>query len=1034
MNLFQQSVLNNYLKSLDQNLINKKWEQYKLFFLNPLIQQNIRNSKEEQYQGEFIIDLFEKILGYIKHPSSEFNIITELKNVKGSKKADAAIISEGKAIAVIELKGTNTTDLGKVESQAFGYKNNQPGCTYVIISNFEKLRFYIDNAVDFEEFNLFELTEERFRILWICLSADYLLKNRPKQIKNESLTQEENITKKLYHDYSLFRQQIFESIQRNNPHYNKLVLFKKTQKLLDRFLFIFFAEDRLLLPPNSIRSILKQWTELKEKYDEYQPLYNRFKKYFGYLNTGYKGQKHEIFAYNGGLFTPDDILEKIEIDDQLLYDHVLTLSNYDFQSEISVNILGHIFENSLNEIEEIQNELSDVVIDQGRSRRNKEGVFYTPKYVTKYIVDNTLGQLCEEKKIELDFQDSEFEKERKGRKKSTLKKLKHKLTDYRNWLLKITICDPACGSGAFLNQALEFLIAEHKYLDELNAKVFGDALVLSEIENSILEHNIFGVDINEESVEIAKLSLWLRTAQKGRKLTSLSKNIKCGNSLINDPNIAGERAFNWQVEFPDVFNNGGFDIIIGNPPYVNVELMPQIDKEFYRKNYKSFYKRSDLFSLFIELATKELTTEGKISFIIPSIVLNNLSYKITRENLLSNEWLSLVCYTGNSVFKDATVDTIILVIDKAKNHKEITLVNAIDFFNQQIQKVELSYFSKYNNNISISQSEANTITDKIFKSEFVVAGDHFQIFQGVVTGNNEAFIFEDKEEARKKGIEIQLLKTMCHGRDISKWRIEESRELLYLNSGMDLEEYPSTQLWLEKFKDKLSSRRECENGVIPWYSLQWPRDKKSFEKVPKILIQNTRNERLQPRIIATIDETGLFGTQGLNFIISNSKYDIYSFLGLLNSKLINYLFSTKFLNLAIKADYLKQLKFPPQMDKCEIRNSTLEIGKLHKTLNEITNSFLELLVQKYSIEKISNKLQVWHELDFAQFLKELYKKKIKMTLQEEAEWMQYFKEQKDRAQILKSKIYKLESSNDYKIYELYNLTGEEIKLIEETVL
>jgi type II restriction/modification system DNA methylase subunit YeeA len=153
-------------------------------------------------------------------------------------------------------------------------------------------------------------------------------------------------------------------------------------------------------------------------------------------------------------------------------------------------------------------------------------------------------------------------------KRRTKKELLDKLEQYREWLLNLTICDPACGSGAFLNQALEFLIEEHKYIDELQAKLLDEALVLSDIETSILENNLFGVDINEESVEIAKLSLWLRTAQKGRKLTSLNNHIKCGNSLIDDPDVAGDKAFNWEEEFPDVFANGGFDVVIGNPPYV----------------------------------------------------------------------------------------------------------------------------------------------------------------------------------------------------------------------------------------------------------------------------------------------------------------------------------------------------------------------------------------------------------------------------------------------------------------------------------
>lgn len=560
MSLFQNAVLNKYLKGLDAGKVEQAYLTFTEHFHNPDIQENIRNSKEEQYQGEFLIDLFVNVLGYTKNPTPDFNLTTELKNIKGSKKTDGAILSRGlnslaKALAVIELKGTNTTDLSKVETQAFGYKNNQPGCNYVITSNFEKLRFYIDNAVDFEEFNLFQLSKERFDMLWLCLSSEYLLKDIPKKIKDESLTQEENVTKKLYKDYASFRNEIFDAIQKENPEYDKLTLFKKTQKLLDRFLFIFFAEDRLLLPPNSIRAIVNQWTDLRDKYDEYFPLYDRFKKYFGYMNTGHKGQQHDIFAYNGGLFAPDEILDNIKINDDLLYKHTLNLSNYDFESEVSVNILGHIFEHSLNDIDEIQAEISNNGLQpiEKTTKRKKDGVFYTPKYITKYIVDNTVGKLCEEKKTELHIQETEYEKERKGRQKATLKKLSQKLENYRKWLLQITICDPACGSGAFLNQALDFLIAEHQYIDELQAKLFGDTMVLNEVENAILENNIYGVDINEESVEIAKLSLWLRTAQKGRKLTSLNNNIKCGNSLIDDPTVAGDKAFNWQKEFPGVF-------------------------------------------------------------------------------------------------------------------------------------------------------------------------------------------------------------------------------------------------------------------------------------------------------------------------------------------------------------------------------------------------------------------------------------------------------------------------------------------------
>ncbi|KAF0200432.1 MAG: type II restriction enzyme methylase [Bacteroidetes bacterium] len=380
-----------------------------------------------------------------------------------------------------------------------------------------------------------------------------LLNGIPLKIKESSLLQEENITKKLYADYSKFREAIYNNLVKNNPETDKLLLFKKTQKLLDRFLFILFAEDRLLLPPNSISEIVKQWTTLKEDLDEYIPLYDRFKKYFGYMNTGYKGKKYDIYAYNGGLFAPDEILDNISIDDEIIYKHTLILSQYDYETDVDVNILGHIFEHSLGEIENVQAEIKGEKIDSQKTKRKKDGIFYTPKYITKYIVENTVGKLCSEKRAELDIIDEEYVKGRKNRKKEIISALDEKLTRYRDWLLNLTILDPACGSGAFLNQALDYLITEHRKIDDLRTQLLGGGLVLSDITTDILEKNIYGVDLNEESVEIAKLSLWLRTAQKGRKLNKLNNNIKCGNSLIDDPEVAGEKAFNWYKEFPNIF-------------------------------------------------------------------------------------------------------------------------------------------------------------------------------------------------------------------------------------------------------------------------------------------------------------------------------------------------------------------------------------------------------------------------------------------------------------------------------------------------
>src|SRR5690606_29453505 len=231
------------------------------------------------------------------------------------------------------------------------------------------------------------LSENEFKVLYLTLAFENIQADLPSRIKSESISQEDVITKKLYKDYSVFKRELFSNLTILNPDYEPIVLFKKSQKLLDRFLFLFFAEDRHLLPVNYTRSILSQWERVQEL-DIDEPLYDRFKKHFNYLNTGYKGKEFEVFPYNGGLFLPDEILDDLIIDDKLLYKHSLKLSEYNFESEVDVNILGHIFENSLNEIEEIQAALEGQAIDKSKTKRKKDGVFYTPKYITKYIVEN----------------------------------------------------------------------------------------------------------------------------------------------------------------------------------------------------------------------------------------------------------------------------------------------------------------------------------------------------------------------------------------------------------------------------------------------------------------------------------------------------------------------------------------------------------------------------------------------------------------------------------------------------------------------
>lgn len=236
MPLYQSSVLNKYLAAQDAAQVSAGYQKYAAYFLNKEVQDNIRSANEEQFQQKFLMELFVNIFGYVMNPDAGYNLTTELKNSKDAKKTDGAILrADGTAIAVIELKGTDTKDLSKVNDQAFNYKNNQPECVYVITSNFEKLRFFIHNAVEHEEFNLFTLTKERFALLWLFLQKDNLLGGIPARVKEESLLREDKITKELYRDYSAFKNDLWSDMVKGNPQHDPLLLYQKSQKVLDRF-------------------------------------------------------------------------------------------------------------------------------------------------------------------------------------------------------------------------------------------------------------------------------------------------------------------------------------------------------------------------------------------------------------------------------------------------------------------------------------------------------------------------------------------------------------------------------------------------------------------------------------------------------------------------------------------------------------------------------------------------------------------------------------------------------------------------------
>jgi type I restriction-modification system DNA methylase subunit len=874
------------------------------------------------------------------------------------------------------------------------------------------------------------------------LAYDNISRDLPKKIKNDSHNQEEITTKQLYKDYSLFKRELFNNLVELNPKFESLLLFKKSQKLLDRFLFLFFAEDRHLLPPNSVRMILKQWKQLQEM-DAYAPLYKRFKKYFGYLNTGHKGKKYDVYPYNGGLFKPDEVLDHVNIDDKLLYKYTLKLSEYDFASEVDVNILGHIFENSLNEIEEIQTQLEENPTEVKLSKRKKDGVFYTPKYITKYIVENTIGKLCEEKKTEVNLVEEDYNINRQTKTKKDLLK---KLNTYREWLLQLTVVDPACGSGAFLNEALNYLIAEHQYLDELETKLMGGGLVFPNVENSILENNLFGVDINNESVEIAKLSLWLRTAQPNRKLNDLSNNIKCGNSLIDDTEVAGDKAFNWEKEFSQVFARGGFDVVIGNPPYVQLQKIKEQSLKLKRQGFKTYGSTSDLYCLFYEKGNEILRQKGVLGYITSNKWMRANYGKGLRNYLLEETNPYMLIDLGSGIFESATVDSNILLFEKQKALKNN--FDAIDLSNEK-SFLDFSIYEKLKVKVDYRQSEIWSIEnpmEKRIKLKIEITGIPLKewdisINYGIKTGLNDAFIIN--EEVKKQLLFIdsknkEIIVPLLRGRDVSRYQIDY-QNLYLINShngykeipSIDINNYPAIKEHLLKFEPKLSKR--YDKGGTP-FNLRNCAYLESF-KLPKIIWKEMSSK---PPFV--LDKEGYFTNDTITFIEGNN---LEYLLCVLNSKLSFYIYSKYYSGgglgsngIRFKKDFLSNLpiKKISSLAQEPFINKANKILDLNKKLQELSSKFQRSLQRQFQeeLEKLPGKLQDWHELSYADFVKELKKKKIKLSLSQEAEWEDYFLEEQEKAVLLKTQIDTTDTEIDQMVYELYGLTKEEIEIVENS--
>ena len=971
---------------------------------------DLSKAKETSLQGKFFSKFFCEILGYTMQDDGGeiWTLKQEAKTEVDGKEADGSLGFYSKAKeqtrCVIELKDAQCNLDAKQCSrenkqtpveQAFQYLYKFADCDWVIVSNFRYTRLYHKSKgqTAYEEFDILKLNEEKeFKRFYFCFCEENLINeqaNSPMDLLiKQSGEADIDITKEFYADFKKVRKILFEHIVENNPDYDKKLLLEKTQKLLDRFIFIFFCEDTAgLLPHNTVENIYKN---AKNSYSMSQcRIWDEFRGLFAAIDKGNNNVNPPINAYNGGLFAPDDVLDKLFIKDDV-FEHIKKLSRYDFESDLNVNILGHIFEQSLSDLEHLKNEIDGIPEDKKNSKRKKDGIFYTPEYITHYIVEQTIGKYLEENPDKLET---------------------------------IKILDPACGSGAFLNQAHEFLRKQHKIRieEKINAekssKRGGQEFLqtnllkhsnLAENDRSILLNNIFGVDLNKESVEITKLALWLKTAHPKYKLQNLDENIKCGNSLIDDPIIAGEKAFKWEDEFKDIMDNGGFDVIIGNPPYVFTRgnNFTNEEKNYYTHKYKLSDYQINTYLLFIEKAFGLLKTNGYLGFIIPNTWLTIDTFKNLREFILKNTCNTTIINIKDKVFQEANVDTCILLFKK-NIPNSIVLAEFLEHslkIKNTMQYNEILKTENYIININLSKTNKNII-DKINKNSTELLN-----LSIVSTGIKAYQVGKGKPPQTKNDVKNRIYHSLVSLNDTYIKYLEGKNVQRYLLTWS--KEYLSYGDWIAE-----------------------PRKSVKFNE-ERILVRQIPSQ--PPYCINAIYTEKNYINDINSMIVFNFSINPLFILGILNSKLISFWFINTF-------DKLQRGIFPQfkvkELQAFPIPNSTSnqqqslaekaeKMIELNKKLYDEKQKALELVEIEYKPKKISQKLENFYTLGLNPFLDELQKQGVKLSLSQKEDLIGWYKNKSELLNGIKTQIETLDKEIDQEVYKLYGLTEDEIKIIE----
>jgi adenine-specific DNA-methyltransferase len=646
------------------------------------------------------------------------------------------------------------------------------------------------------------------------------------------------VNRQLFADLTQWRRELFRYLRPYNPMWSIEQIDQAVQRILDRLIFIRTCEDREIEPP-LLRPLLRQWHDQERKGDLVAELNQLFREFDATYDT-------HLFALH---FCEELKSEPtpFEMVIQGLHDVPGGYGFYDFNA-IDADVLGTIYEQYLGH--RAQDPEGKQVVDK-RAKRKAQGIYYTPQFVVRYIVEQTLGRLLEER---------DYEQAR-----------------------QVKVLDPACGSGSFLIEAFDVL---DRYLAEVRgqnaASAAGDIHDFAR-RMEILTGNLYGVDLDAQAVEIARLNLLLKAVNQRGELPRLD-NIRQGNSLISG--MPGEleaafgsdwrdkHPFNWEEQFPRIMERGGFDVVVGNPPYVNVYNLPQGDSDYYRRHYESFKNKCDLYGFFLERAIDLLRTGGLLGFITSRTWLSISSFSKLRKLILDKTEVLQLATVPSDTFPDATVETVILILRKVQqpNPKSVTGVYHFDEDIVEFAKVNeiprVAFADHPKQIFSLDWRQEVELIFKKLNTKSVRFRDIASFSLGIKPGRTAKFVRPRRETEDDRPV--------VRGRDIHPYLIVPGKEWIW---------------YVPEEIKKIHGAR--------------PRDPIAFDRQEKIVLR----EISPGTIIAAYDQDRLFPLDTVNVVFTEEgPYSLKYLLGLLNSTLINWWYGHQFIGLHVK---LNQLRLVP---------------------------------------------------------------------------------------------------------------------------